>query len=79
MKKARSLIGTILAILVVVLLFNPAWLPVSQQTKDKIVELEKTHFLIQQSGRITAEGSPDEFFNNPSNPRLRDFLSKVLQ
>ena len=54
MKKARSLIGTILAILVVVLLFNPAWLPVSQQTKDKIVELEKTHFLIQQSGRITA-------------------------
>ena len=38
-----------------------------------------TRILFMESGRITAEGSPDEFFNNPSNPRLRDFLSKVLQ
>ena len=38
-----------------------------------------TRILFRESGRITAEGSPDEFFNNPSNPRLRDFLSKVLQ
>ena len=38
-----------------------------------------TRILFMESGRITAEGSPDEIFNNPSNPRLRDFLSKVLQ
>ena len=38
-----------------------------------------TRILFMESGRITAEGSPDEFFNNPSNPRLREFLSKVLQ
>lgn len=29
-------------------------------------------------GKILEEGTPDEFFTNPQNPRLRDFLSKVL-
>ena len=29
-------------------------------------------------GKIVEEGTPDEFFNNPKNPRLKDFLSKVL-
>ena len=29
-------------------------------------------------GRIVEQGSPDEVFGNPQNPRLRDFLSKVL-
>lgn len=29
-------------------------------------------------GKIVEQGSPDEFFNNPKNPRLKDFLSKVL-
>ena len=29
-------------------------------------------------GNIREEGSPEEFFSNPKNPRLRDFLSKVL-
>ncbi len=29
-------------------------------------------------GKIVEEGSPDEIFNNPKNPRLKDFLSKVL-
>ena len=29
-------------------------------------------------GVIMEENSPDEFFSNPKNPRLRDFLSKVL-
>ena len=38
-----------------------------------------TRILFMESGRVTADGAPDEFFNNPSNPRLRDFLSKVLQ
>ncbi len=29
-------------------------------------------------GQILESGTPDEFFNHPSNPRLKDFLSKVL-
>ena len=29
-------------------------------------------------GKILEEGEPKEFFANPKNPRLRDFLSKVL-
>lgn len=29
-------------------------------------------------GRILEQGSPDEIFGNPSNERLKDFLSKVL-
>lgn len=29
-------------------------------------------------GKIKEENSPKEFFDNPKNPRLRDFLSKVL-
>lgn len=29
-------------------------------------------------GIIQEEGAPQEFFSNPKNPRLKDFLSKVL-
>ena len=29
-------------------------------------------------GKILEENTPDEFFDNPKNPRLIDFLSKVL-
>lgn len=29
-------------------------------------------------GKILEEGAPEEFFGNPKNPRLKDFLSKVL-
>ncbi len=29
-------------------------------------------------GRIVEEGTPEEFFTAPKNPRLKDFLSKVL-
>jgi polar amino acid transport system ATP-binding protein len=29
-------------------------------------------------GQIKEEGTPEEFFGNPKNPRLIDFLSKVL-
>ncbi|MBP3621621.1 MAG: amino acid ABC transporter ATP-binding protein [Lachnospiraceae bacterium] len=29
-------------------------------------------------GQILESASPDEFFNNPKNPRLKEFLSKVL-
>lgn len=34
--------------------------------------------MFMEDGRIVEQGSPDEFFNNPTNPRLKEFLSKVL-
>ena len=37
-----------------------------------------TRVLFMEEGRITEEAEPDRFFNHPQNPRLQDFLSKVL-
>lgn len=34
--------------------------------------------LFIDEGIIMEEGSPEEFFNNPKSPRLKDFISKVL-
>lgn len=34
--------------------------------------------LFVDEGIIMEENTPEEFFGNPKNPRLRDFLSKVL-
>ena len=34
--------------------------------------------LFMDEGKIVEENTPDEFFSNPKNPRLKDFLSKVL-
>ncbi len=34
--------------------------------------------IFMDGGVIYEENTPDEFFNNPQNPRLKDFLSKVL-
>ena len=34
--------------------------------------------LFIDDGNIREEAAPEEFFGNPKNPRLRDFLSKVL-
>lgn len=37
-----------------------------------------TRILFMNEGSILEEASPTEFFNNPKNPRLQDFLQKVL-
>ena len=37
-----------------------------------------TRVLFMDEGVIMEENTPDEFFSNPQNPRLQDFLSKVL-
>jgi polar amino acid transport system ATP-binding protein len=37
-----------------------------------------TRVLFMADGRILEEAEPDEFFSHPKNPRLQDFLSKVL-
>lgn len=34
--------------------------------------------MFMDDGNIQEEGTPDEFFGNPQNQRLKDFLSKVL-
>ena len=34
--------------------------------------------LFMDGGKIVEQGSPDAVFNHPQNPRLQDFLSKVL-
>ena len=37
-----------------------------------------TRVLFMDEGRILEENNPKDFFENPQNPRLKDFLSKVL-
>ncbi len=34
--------------------------------------------LFMDGGKITEQGTPEELFNHPKNPRTQDFLSKVL-
>ena len=34
--------------------------------------------LFMDGGKLVEEAAPDEFFSNPKNPRLQEFLSKVL-
>ena len=34
--------------------------------------------LFMDEGKILEEGTPEEVFKNPKNPRTKDFLSKVL-
>ena len=37
-----------------------------------------TRVIFIDDGKIQEENTPKEFFENPKNQRLRDFLSKVL-
>ncbi len=37
-----------------------------------------SRILFIDDGKIAEEAPPEEFFTNPKNPRLKDFLSKVL-
>lgn len=37
-----------------------------------------TRVIFMDEGKIKEEAPPQEFFSNPQNPRLREFLSKVL-
>ena len=42
----------------------------AKEVADRIIFMDE--------GVILEEGDPEEFFANPKNPRLKDFLSKVL-
>ncbi len=37
-----------------------------------------TRVLFMDEGLVQEEGEPQEFFSNPKNPRLKEFLAKVL-
>ena len=52
MKKAKSLIGIFIAVLLIILLGNPQWI-MPQKTAQAIRDLEHQYLLIQRSGRIT--------------------------
>lgn len=54
LKKFKTLITAAIAAILVFVLAHPAWLPLSETTRQHLVELEKTHFLIERSGKITA-------------------------
>ena len=36
-----------------------------------------TRVLFMDDGVIAEQNTPDEFFDNPQSPRLKEFLSKV--
>ena len=42
----------------------------ARQVADRVIFME--------DGRILEEGTPEHFFDNPENPRCREFLSKLL-
>ncbi|QWT18223.1 amino acid ABC transporter ATP-binding protein [Collinsella sp. zg1085] len=42
----------------------------ARQVADRVIFMD--------DGQILEEGSPDHFFENPENPRCRDFLAKIL-
>ena len=53
MKTVKTVIFALVATVLIGLLLNPEWLPVSDATALSIRELEQQHMLIQGSGRIT--------------------------
>ena len=42
----------------------------AREVADKVIFIDE--------GIIKEQGTPEEIFNNPKDPRLQDFLSKVL-
>ena len=56
-----------------------AGMPMAVVTAETGVEREGgTRVLFIDEGIVKEENTPQEFFSNPQNPRLQDFLSKVL-
>ncbi len=52
MKKAKSVIGIVIAVILIILLVNPQWI-LPSKTAESIRNLEQQYLLIQRSGRIT--------------------------
>ncbi len=52
-KNTKAYIGMGIALVIIILLLNPRILPIPESMKNEILDLEKTYFLIERSGRIT--------------------------
>ena len=37
-----------------------------------------TRILFVHEGKVIEDAPPEEFFNNPKHPRVKEFLSRVL-
>lgn len=44
----------------------------------KFAKKVATRVLFMDEGKIVEQNSPNEFFDNPTHPRLKEFLSKIL-
>ena len=53
MRKFKTLIAAAIALILIFILAHPSWLPISAKAQQSMLELEKTHFLIERSGKIT--------------------------
>ena len=53
MKTVKTVIFALVSLVLIILLLNPEWLPVSDATASSIRELERQHMLIQGDGQIT--------------------------
>ena len=53
MKTVKTVIFALVSLVLIILLLNPEWLPVSDTTASSIRELERQHMLIQGDGQIT--------------------------
>ena len=55
------------------------WFSTDMILRGAIVDMTKADgILTLDDGQILEENTPQEFFAHPQNPRLQDFLSKVL-
>ena len=61
------------------LFIRERWFSTDMILRGAIVDMTKADgILTLDDGQILEENTPQEFFAHPQNPRLQDFLSKVL-
>ena len=84
-QKQRIAIARSLAMNPDVMLFDEPTSALDPEMVGEVLELMKelarevaTRVLFIDDGKIQEQNAPKEFFENPQNPRLKEFLSKVL-
>ena len=82
-QKQRIAIVRALAMSPDVMLFDEPTSALDPEMVGEVLELMKSlandgRVLFMDEGEIKEQAPPQDFFNNPKNPRLKDFLSKVL-
>ena len=54
MKNTKKIAGLVISLVLIVLFFHPAWLPLPQQIGQTMQDLIQRHFLLEGSAKITA-------------------------